>query len=226
MRIPQSTPNYTYAKNNIQTAYNNTQNYSNYSTSFGSAPTSKAFAPVKNAYRKFMDPIEDGIAKGFAKLVQTKASKDLIAFTERHAAIKKNLFSHLIVLGSTLLSGFYVLKTLKNDKLDEQKRNTLAINQGAVFALSTVMAYTFDDMVTKKTTKIQDKFREINKTNKNIDNAKIEDCVKGIDAAKKIMIFTTMYRLIAPVIVTPLANYIGNKLQEKKEAEIVFGNKK
>jgi len=36
-----------------------------------------------------------------------------------------------------------------------------------------------------------------------------------------LMIFGTMFRFIAPVLVTPLANHLGNKLQEKKEAEMI-----
>lgn len=190
-------------------------NYNNISfKSVPLKPESKYFLPVKNAikflkkhYHEAMEPIEDGIANGLAKLVESKPAQSLFKFTYKHNGLKKNLISHLIVLGSTLLSGFYVGKTLTNKKLDEKKRNTLALNQAGVFILSTIMAYSFDNMVTKKVDKVKDKFIEINKGKLNVDNQ-----VKGIEAAKKIMIFTTMYRLIAPVIITPIANYIGNKV--------------
>lgn len=194
----------------------------------------KIFTPIGNAfnkyikkpYRNFMEPKEEKIAKDFAKLIQKPAARKLIEFTAEKGNFGNKLFSHLLVLGSTLLSGFYVIKTLKNDKLDEQKRNTLAINQTAVFVVSTILAYTFDVALGNKTKNIQTKFRNLNTIkNDKTHNDMIENCVKGIDAAKKIMIFTTMYRFIAPVLVTPLANLLGNKLQETKEAKLALGSK-
>lgn len=191
----------------------------------------KFLASIKTQYRKFMDPIENTIADGLAWLIQTKPAKKIVMATEKHKengearikafnaknpnnqkTYKNRLFSHLIVLGSTLMSGFYVAKTLTNEKLDEQKKQTLAINQIAVFVASTIMAYTFDDMISKKTDAIKEEFKRINE-----GKPRWEDHLKGIEAAKKIMIFTTMYRFIAPVLVTPLANYIGNKLNEIEE---------
>lgn len=165
------------------------------------------------------------------KIINAKIAETNKNITDKSNIIKelkarpKRLFSHLIVLGSALMSGFYVSKTLNNDKLDSKKKKTLAINQTAVFALSTVMAYTFDDMISKKTEAIKAKFKKINEAaidikctaeEKSLASKKIDIHLKGIEAAKKILIFTTMYRFIAPVIVTPLANAIGNRLNEKK----------
>lgn len=202
---------YNSKNNNINNFSHNTSGNDN--TSFSGASTkSKFFDFVKKPYRKIMNPIEDKIAEGFANLIQTKAAKKIITETAKRNNFGDKLFAHLIVLGSTLMSGFYVAKTLTNDKLDEKKRNTLAINQAAVFILSTVLAYTFDDLMNKKMNVIKDEFK---KTNKGISN--LDKQLTGIDAAKKIMIFATMYRFIAPVLVTPLANFIGNKMNEKKQ---------
>ncbi len=41
----------------------------------------------------------------------------------------------------------------------------------------------------------------------------------GVGVLKKIAIFTTVYRLISPIAVTPIANMLGNKMFEKKEKQ-------
>ena len=54
------------------------------------------------------------------------------------------MVTHMTVLGSTLISSMYVIRTLNNDKLDSEKRKTLAINDGLTWAVSTVGAYLLD----------------------------------------------------------------------------------
>lgn len=211
------------------------------------------------AYDKLMGSTEEKLAKGIAWLMQTKPAKKVVEATvdfakksdarvqqkikeghdiEQKSFIDDKLLTHLMVLGSTIMSGFYVIKTLQNKNMDEDKRKTLAINQGLVYVISTVMAYTFDIMLGKKTNQLKSNFKkanmdliEKNPLFKN-DKEKFDEAVKklskqekGIGTAKKIIVVDLIYRFIAPVIVTPLANYIGNKLQAKKEAELVFGNK-
>ena len=44
--------------------------------------------------------------------------------------------------------------------------------------------------------------------------------LKGMDVAKKLLIFTLIYRYIVPVAVTPIANKLGDKyLTYKKERQ-------
>ena len=52
--------------------------------------------------------------------------------------------THMSALGSTLISGMYVVKTLENDKLDPEKRKTLAINDVLTWGISTACAYLLD----------------------------------------------------------------------------------
>lgn len=164
---------------------------------------------------KVYNAIESTAIGGCKRLVNNKSVEKLITSTSKYKKFTDNLTSHLIVLGSTLLSGFYVLKTLKNKDLDEDKRKTLAINQGLVYGASTIMAYTFDGWARKKFNKIFDKFE---KYNAGEDVAKMAKWKSGFGLARTIIIVDTVYRFIAPVIVTPLANYIGNKLQENKKS--------
>lgn len=55
-----------------------------------------------------------------------------------------NLYQHCLTAGSLVTSGLYMEKTLTNDKLDKDRKKTLAVNQGLTFVLSTIGAYTLD----------------------------------------------------------------------------------
>jgi len=130
---------------------------------------------------------------------------------------------------SVILSSLYVIKTLTNQNLDKEKRNTLAINQAIVFGLSTVMCYATDAKLNSWMGKFGKKYAAVNfkdalKNEKSLEAAKqttenlgidrLNKCVKGVGIAGKIMIFDTIYRFVAPVFVTPFANKLGNKYNE------------
>lgn len=209
MHIMQISPNF----NNINNS--NRENGSNTRpVSFTSAPESQLFVPVKKHYNKFTD----AIARQLAKIVDTKMTQRVIEYTKKYPRFKNNYVTHLAVIGSIVLSGFYVTKTLNNEKLDEQKRRTLAINQGIVWGISTVMNYTFNKLTDKKLKEFLNKFKEMNK---DLDADKLSKYENGIKIAKAIMVIDIVYRFIAPVVVTPIANHIGNKIQEKKDAELM-----
>lgn len=220
MKISMTTPNI-YASINKNNSNSQYKPYTSNGITFGAAikPESKFFAPIIKLYRHIMNPIEEKLADGFQWLVQTKVAEKIVTETGNHPKFKEKLFPHLIVLGSTILSGFYVLKTLNNKKLDEKKRTTLAINQGAVYVLSTIMAYTFDIALGKKTTAVKKEFERINAGKLNVNKQ-----LNGIGKAKSIIIIDSIYRFLAPVAMTPIANAIGNRIQNKKNEELVFGN--
>ncbi len=174
-------------------------------------PNSKIFKSVKKTIEPIRNKIIDGIAWGLSKILQLKFIENFIKKTKQC----KNLYPHLSTTTSLVLSSFYIKRTLENDKLESDRKKTLAINQGIVCALSTIMAYTFDKIAGKKVNEFTNKFMTINfnkETPRALDNYK-----KGIRAASSMMIFGLMYRYIAPVLVTPIANHIGNKINKKKK---------
>ena len=168
---------------------------------------------IGTQYKKIMGPSITTMAKWFGMLAQSQAFEKIVTWANKKAIIKNNLFSHLFVVGSAVLSSFYIGKTLNNDKMDKDKRRTLAINQGATFIISTILGYTFELKTTNMVNNFIEKYKILNKGGINLEKQ-----AKGIDIAKKLIIFDTMYRFIAPVLVTPLANHIGNKIQEKKNS--------
>jgi len=52
----------------------------------------------------------------------------------------------------------------------------------------------------------------------NINHKELSVLRKGLGGAVGMMVFGLMYRYVAPVLVTPIANNIGNRIQAAKEA--------
>lgn|SRR5574344_219585 len=210
---------------NISPAFNSYKNLSNsnssqntnsemllknsYNLSFGDKGGSNFFGPLK----KLADNATTLIAKGLAPVIDTKPCKWLFDKTKNCQA----LTSHLSAFTSLVLSGFYIGKTLTNDNLDNKKRRTLAINQGGTCVLSTISAYSLDKVLDRKINIFKNKFKAVN-VNKPLPDS-LGNYERGIRAAASIMIFGVMYRFVAPVLITPIANAIGNTLNEK-EAQI------
>lgn len=187
-----------------------------------------SFPPTKSKYFEFVkkilkpinkltDKLTDGIARVCSKILLTEKFKSLIKWTEKSDI---NIVKHIGVFIAATISGTYVARTLNNKKLERKKRTTLAINQGIVFGLSTAMGYTFDKLANKKIDVLIDKFAKANSADTTINHDLMEKYKKGMKTASSLMILATMYRYIAPVIVTPIANKIGNRLHEKREAEL------
>lgn len=181
-------------------------------------PFKKFFAPIGNKYEQFTEYL----AKQFGKLLGTKQAKKIIKATNKHEKFSNKLVQHLMTTGSIVLSGFYIKKTLDNDKLDANKKRTLAINQAAVWGVSTTMCYTLDGAVNKKIDKFIERYKTLNYTK--VSASMLEKYEGGIKNAKSIMIFDMIYRYFAPVLVTPIANKIGNHIQEKNEAKLAINN--
>lgn len=204
MKILSTTPHLYNSKNQMQKSYNQQQVNTN-------------FTGTKSLEHGLMNRLETKIARWCVKLIDTKPFEFFVKKTNEYKNIADKLMAHLIVLGSTALSGFYVVKTLKNKQMDEDKRKTLAINQGLVWGVSTVMAYSFDNWARKKfDEKILKKFE---KANAGMDKNKFNGLKSGMGIARTIIIVDMVYRFIAPVIVTPFANAIGNRMYNNKECK-------
>jgi len=215
-KISQSINNYSKANTNVNVkAYKNTSNIAfcgipvvkNESKIFKSLKD--FFKPVKNIY----DEVVEEMAKGIGNLLNTEFAINTLDKSKR----KKLLMNHLMTFGSVILSGFYVIRTLGNKDLEEKKKKTLAINQAAVFGLSTVLCYTLDGLLNKGVSRFTNRFEVVNA---HIKREVLEKCVKGMPTMKTVGVFDIIYRLIAPVMITPIANHIGNKMNDKKEAEL------
>ncbi|MBR1425702.1 hypothetical protein IJ579_09100 [bacterium] len=89
------------------------------------------------------DQLAEWIANNYYKrFYNSKFSRKFIENTK--GPMWDNMTTHMSALGSTLISGMYIVKTLQNDKLDKEKRKTLALNDFMVWGLSTFGAYFMD----------------------------------------------------------------------------------
>ncbi|MBE7709274.1 MAG: hypothetical protein E7Z93_02370 [Cyanobacteria bacterium SIG32] len=98
---------------------------------------SKLFNPIAKRYDKMTDWIADNY---YGRFYQSNFAKKFIEKTSN----VKNMTTHMSALGATLISGMYTVRTLQNDKLDSEKRKTLAINDVLTWGLSTAGSYLID----------------------------------------------------------------------------------
>ncbi|MBD5401759.1 hypothetical protein HDR58_03000 [bacterium] len=252
--------NVTFQTNNLNAQYNyrnnnnNTKKYAN--VSYNNAPSFKGIeVPTKSSllspFNKGMDKLTDAIAKNYTeKLYTSRFAKYLADKTEKLSSV----VDHMQVLGSVIISGMYMTQTLRNQQLDEERKKTLAINQGLTFAVSTLGSYLIDGGLNKKWTDLTNKYAidrtqdkdllnkltEYNEKMKGIDekfnkkfkkrglvdyfndkhevhyDPKLAKKIIGMGVLKKLLVFGTVYRFLAPVAVTPLATWISNEFLHKE----------
>lgn len=98
---------------------------------------SNFFEPFTKRYDKFTDSIAKNVTSKFVE------SKPIMFLAERFKN-SKNLFQHTLTVGSLITSGLYMQRTYTNKKLDKDRRNTLVVNQGLTWGVSTAGAYMLD----------------------------------------------------------------------------------
>lgn len=101
---------------------------------------SKFFDFFSRPYEQFTDNIAD---KFTSRIVEWKP----LTYLSDKLKNSSNLYQHCLTVGSAVTSGLYMERTLTNKDLDSERRNTLAVNQGLTFAVSTAGAYLLDKYV-------------------------------------------------------------------------------
>ena len=67
--------------------------------------------------------------------------------SDRMSRVPGGMTNHMSSLGALLTSSVYMYQTLHKKDLDEDRRRTLAINQGFCFVVPTACAYTVDKLL-------------------------------------------------------------------------------
>ena len=145
-------------------------------------------------------------------------SKFISKFADKTVNID-NMPSHMATAGSIVTTYFYANRTKKTLNKDEEQRKrakTLALNQWMVTAVSTAGAYGLNDALGKISKNLGYKFREANQ-----GSHKLATRMKGFDIAKQLLIFTMMYRYVAPVLVTPIASKVSKLIENHKANKTV-----
>ncbi|MBQ2871325.1 hypothetical protein IJE86_06460 [bacterium] len=160
--------------------------------------------------RKGADKSIDLLARGIGKLAQNKYVK---GFTEW--CVKKDIdyTQHLSAACANVLNGFYMYNVATSKKIEEEQKKPLMLNMFIGTVLSTAGGYALNGAIDKKLIKPFE-----NAIKKTYDT-KADDLMKGFKVAKSLMVFQLLYRFVCPVVATPIANHISNKLREKKEGD-------
>ncbi len=139
---------------------------------------------------------------------------------------------HFQTLGSLITSSAYMHATLKNKDMDKDNAITLSVNQALNFLLPTAAAYTVDLVIRDINKKLEYRYSAVqeekisnivDKAARKLAEKKLSNQLKGFRALSVIGTFTFIYRFVAPVAITPVANSIGRcingKSQKKKQAK-------
>lgn len=161
--------------------------------------------------------LTDVLAKGISKLVDNKVFLDL---TKKVGGLKKDFsdssFPSIIAAESLWLSAFYTISTFKNPKYEKKQKETEAVYQTLVTLFSAWGAFKLDSGVND----IMDNFtKTFEKQNEKLDLDTLVKCKNGIKLLKSIVIFTTIYRFVGPVVMSPFANKISGYFQNKADAK-------
>lgn len=107
-------------------------------TGFGDIPSKSG---LLNPFQRGFDNLTNWLAKNYTSKIYTSR---LAGFLAGKTEKLDSVVDHMQVLGSVIISGMYMLQTIRNKDLDEDRRRTLAVNQGLTFALSTLGSYMID----------------------------------------------------------------------------------
>ena len=127
---------------NTSIPYGNNK-YNKNTTSFnGNLPVKSAFL---NPFKKTFNKLTDGIGKYYyGPLISSRPANWLF-----HRNDISKIVDHMQAIGSYIISGMYMIQTLRNKDMDEDRRTTLAINQGLTLVASTAIAYFISNRLEK-----------------------------------------------------------------------------
>lgn len=208
MRIQPVNNQYQY--NNMSQRNVSSQNYSN-----------------PNFNGKFGDAIGKFFGKHYAEPMCNK--KWLQDISEKMSGASSKMTQHMATLGSFITSGVYMYKTLTNKNLDSDKRKTLSINQLLCFIIPTACAYGVDHYMKDFNKNMEYRYSGLKEQQMALGKLTPEQCeklkksfgnkLKGFGALAGLATFTLIYRYITPVLITPVANKIGDWMNSRKAKE-------
>jgi len=164
---------------------------------------------VPNFVKRGYDAFIELLAKGIGKTAQTKPMKSL---TEWCVNKDINYTNHLSALCANILNGFYMYNVATSKKIEPEQKKPLMLNMFIGTVLSTAGGYMLNGAIDKK-------LKPFDEAVKKQYGQNASNILKGFKIAKSLMVFQLLYRFACPVIATPVANYISNKVREKKAGD-------
>ncbi len=194
--------------------------------------------PVKeeeNNNPSFKGGFGDAVGKFYGEKYAEKMlnQKWLHSVSHKLAGASNQMTQHMATTGSLLTSSVYFYQTVTNKKLDADKRNTLGINQVGCFIVPTICAYGVDHVLRNFNKNMEYRYSGLMRKAMADGNLSPEKCANAIKslgpklkcfgALMGLATFTVIYRYATPVVITPIANKIGehfNKKRKEKAQEV------
>lgn len=165
-------------------------------------------AAAKEQTAKLYDKFIESLASGIGKLAQMEPVKKTVEFCVNKEV---NYTSHLAALVANILNGFYMYNVHKSEKIEPEQKKPLMLNMFIGTALATAGGYLLDNAIKGKLKPFEDAMRKYYKG--------ADALTKGFEIARSLMVFQFLYRFVTPVVATPIANYISNKVRDKKDGD-------
>lgn len=149
---------------------------------------------------------------------------------EKFTGSSKLMTTHLATVGSVLTSSVYMWRTLTNPDLDPDKRTTLSINQFFGCLAPAIITYKAEHSLKDFNKNLEYDYagRQMRKLALGkVPPSKVEEFeqnmgkrLKGFPVLMSLFTFTLIYRYLTPVAITPLANWLGEKFNNKKSQQV------
>lgn len=141
------------------------------------------------------------LSKGIGKLIDTPFVQKM-----SNKFHNTNFEQHIISLTDVVATGTFIAQTLKNKKIEKDRKKPLIYNAAISTGLCLGSGYVISGMLNKPTEKFIREFSQINK-----NSPKLDKYIEGIRVLKPVLILGTIYYAIIPVISTFFADRIDKK---------------
>lgn len=181
----------------------------------GQTPPPLVPKKVTNLFKKAYDSLTELIANRFIKpLANTKMIESILKFVDKHQV---NVPRWGAAIFANILNAFYMYSVAKSDKLKKEQKSPLMLNMLITTVLSTLGGFAIDGAIDKALKPIENKIRVAHASK---PRQEVDILVKGFKTAKSLLVFQMLYRFVAPVIATPMANWGINKYNDRKSQKI------
>lgn len=99
-------------------------------------------------------PVVNGLSNFYEGVAKTKPFQKFI----KGFSNSNKTFTHLLVAESCILSGFYMINTLRNKKIKKEQKPQMLINDTLTLGVSTAGAYLVEDKITNVVAKASEKY--------------------------------------------------------------------
>ena len=108
---------------------------------------------------------------------------------------------HINAITDTIATSVFISQANNSKKIENERKKALIYNAGISTVLSIAGGYTIDKLLDKPTERFIEKYKTINKHDKNLSKQ-----VQGIKIAKPFLILGTIYYILIPLISTFMAD--------------------